>query len=239
MSETKVPLQSIGVAGLTGFIAAEATDEKTNPEERFETQLGRAKVVPPGVMELGEISVNLSPDGLATSILLGDKLALSIGEDEKRYSASKVAILEIPVTVPDMKEETFLGYHGLVIGTVSKGEGTRVALTLDLGSTHHFVEFPFGKSFDGPIRPEAFFGYSLEELKQVEGPGGERTTVGVPTPPHYTAVLVLSIQCRTPQDEASVNITGLDVEIIRPRKAPKSPDVCRTATPAPNKKPTP
>lgn len=218
-------LQSAVLLGLTSIVVSAVLAKDPPLTERFKTQLGKAKMISPGMIEPGNLVVNISPDGLATSILLGDDFAVSIGEDVEAHSATKVAIFEIPVTVPDLKEETFLGYHALVVGTVKKGEGTRVGISLDLGGTHQAVEFPFGKSFEGSIKPESYFSYSLAELKQVDGPDGQRTLVGIPAPPHYTAIMVVSIQRRTLEDTASVDITGLDVEIIRPQKGPQgSPD---------------
>ncbi|MEX1026757.1 MAG: hypothetical protein WD049_01935 [Candidatus Paceibacterota bacterium] len=213
-------LRSAVLAGLTLVISSAALATEPTSTDRFKTQLGKAKAITAETMESGNLPVNISPDGLASTILLDD-LAVSIDGDAEAHSATKVAILEIPVTVPDLKEENFLGYHALLGGTVTKGEGTRVQISLDLGGTHHAVEFPFGKSFDGTIKPESYFAYSLSELKQADGPDGQRTLVGIPAPPHYTAIIVLSIQRRTPEDTASVEISSFDVEIIRPRKGPQ------------------
>ncbi|WP_145268341.1 hypothetical protein [Tautonia plasticadhaerens] len=232
-------LQSGGLVGLAGVVPGRAVAGAQGEGESFQSRFGEVRVLGAGLLEPGAVTGSVSPDGLATTILFGDRLDVRLDADVEAGSITRVAVLEIPVTIPDPKEERFLGYHASVPGTVVKGEGTRVVLSLDLGGSHHAVEYPFGEAYEGGINPDDFFAYARIQVKQVVGPDGERDVIEIPTPPHFTAILMVSIQRRTPDEVASVLIENLDVEIIRPRKDSGSPQDGGTEGRGPDGEPKP
>ncbi|WZO98242.1 hypothetical protein EP7_005301 [Isosphaeraceae bacterium EP7] len=212
-------LQSAGAAGLAGVVTGSRSASADEPATAsFKTRFRKPKIVKPRIAELGDLpATNISPDGLAITILFDKAMELSLSDGEDLVTSLTASLL-IPVSVQEPSAETFRGYSAFVRGFINKEKGTRVLLTLDLGETHDVADFPYGEVVsDDFVRP--VFSYPVSELKR-EKPGGGTETIQVTPAPHFSAILTLTIQRHSPKDRATIKIDSLDVEIVDPSKTP-------------------
>ena len=182
----------------------------------FTTRFGQPAFVSADLYAPGNFNGNISPDGLAITALLGEfKADLTTGDND---SATKIAILRIPVALNVPLTELFLGFHVSLRGFVDKTSGVRISVFVELGGTTKTIEFPYGKAVTGDFEEE-LFNFTFYETVQRDLPDGTRAAITLP--PHLTAVVVLTIQRRGAADTGVVQIDSLDFEINGLRKLPQ------------------
>jgi hypothetical protein len=172
--------------------------------ESFATRFGEPEIIPADIYSR-PISVNISPDGQATTASFQDGITAELLPNEKD-SATTVAVLRIPVTLPEPLNETFLGYYVRLDGLIDKTEGTRASVLVELAGVTKTVEFQYGKALQENF-DEHIFAFSNKH----------------PLLPshHLTAVIVLTIQRIGPQDSGFVTIDSCSVEINKLQRIPK------------------
>ncbi|HEY1186114.1 MAG TPA: hypothetical protein VGE74_00595 [Gemmata sp.] len=179
-------------------------------------RLGAPTPLPVELVSTGSFGQNVSPDGLAVSVLLGGTVTgLSAGPGAD--ASVQVTTFALPVTVPDPVRESFLGYAAHLNLTVTKTAGVRVTVTLTAGGATRVLEYPFGGELSGSFREQLFaFERAVKEV-----PVGEQTTEAqFPAAPVVPAVLVVTALRRTADDSATVALDAIDIEVIDPLRAP-------------------
>jgi hypothetical protein len=217
----RTALGAVGAAGLAAVASATTRPGPTSvdDDDELKTRFGDAKAITPIVPDLGGLTANRSPDGHASTILFGAEMGVDLDQDTDDNSATRIAVLEVPVSAQEPSAETFRGYSCDVRGFVDKDDETRVVVALDLGGTSSVLEFPYGESTTRDFR-RAVFIYPFDQVQRETSPG-RVVGVFVAPPPHFTALLTLSIQRRTPANKALVRLESLDVEIIDPAQSPR------------------
>ncbi|WP_337177751.1 hypothetical protein [Paludisphaera sp.] len=191
----------------------------------FTTRLNPPQPLYPDVASVDGFGVNLSPDGLALTIMFNGKLVAEMSPESARDAAVTLTTLQIPVTLPEPLNETFLGFTASLRGKIQKDVGARVSILLELGGVSRSIELPYGQDRFGDF-DEALFSYQAVSTIPTFGNGEEGTVPGQQLPParHYTAVLVITAQRRSATDTALVEVDSMDVEIIAPRSQGTTPD---------------
>jgi hypothetical protein len=200
-----------GAAVLTGMLARPAAAEGPAAEPvRFDKPQGLTSV---GLTaDALKFTSNISPDGRAVTLLFGGAFQFSLGQPDTDLTKTWAASLQIPQTFQQNPPPPLIVYSNVVRGSVDKAAGTRIVLTLDLGSTSHVVEYPFGKAthddWDATV---------LSPVPSVEKPS--KTDQGTPvvtTVPlflsYYPVTISVTIQRATPQDSALISLGSIDIE---------------------------
>lgn len=149
--------------------------------------------------------MNISPDGQAITVLFDGSIVAELVTDGKD-SVTTVAVVRVPVTLPEPITETFLGYYVNFKGFIDKTEGTHVSIFVNVGNATKTIQYkvgtPLHEDFD-----ENIFSFGNKH----------------PLPPsaHLTAMIVITMQRSGKQDNGLVKIDSLDVEINKLQTIPK------------------
>lgn len=134
-------------------------------------------------------AISVTPNEGVLSLLFND-LLVDLQDWEAPLTASRIALLHIPLQLPD--DRTLEGCSFDLRGFVSKTAGTRAVLFTDLGGGTRMVEFPYGQT------KEANFTHTFSQLEE----GG--------AVPCAIAILLL-LQRRSPEEGALLTVDSLDV----------------------------
>jgi hypothetical protein len=172
---------------------------------------GELELLAPDTIKPKSFSTNISPDGLAITVLF-DSFEITLGETDKALSATKVATLRIPFVLPEGKR--LVGFTQDLRGFAQKGKGSRLALIADSGGAAVVFEFPYEEEAVGGDMQRSSFTVDRRE--------GGKDTVTV-----YAVNILLSVQRRSTKEPVYFALDSLDIEAVL-----SNPDA-----PAPKRKP--
>ena len=202
-------LRSAVVAGGATLLASNLTaaEEKKGTEKCAPIALDKATVVVPTAVGDKNISVNVSPDKLAQTILF-DSLQADYGPDRaaKKFTPTKVAFLEIPVTPGSDANCELLGYTLDVRGHVTLQMGARASVTVVFGGIAEQIVFPFADQQDEDFNKRFFF------VTPLAGTPG-KTVIRSPLRIQVT----LFVETATHDSAAVLSVEAMDVEARRAR----------------------
>jgi hypothetical protein len=201
-------LRSAAALGATAAVGSSAEDKAAT--KGYFTG-GELELLAPDAIKPKSFSTNISPDGLAMTVLF-DSFTVTLGETDKALSATKVATLRIPFALPEGKR--LVGFTQDVRGFAQKGKGSRLALVADSGGAAVVFEFPYEEeAVGGDIQRSSF------TVDRREG-GKDAVTV-------YAVNILLSVQRRSTKEPVYFALDSLDIETVL-----SNPDA-----PAPKRKP--
>jgi hypothetical protein len=175
--------------------------------------------LPPELVRPDKFVVNLSPDRHAATVVFNGTVAAGLDPNVGADTVATVATFFFPVCFSASAPATFRGGAAVLRGFLQKGPAARVAVLLELGGACRTLEFPYGETNNGNFR-EAVFSFEGFSADAGGGQGGTTQAQQLPPAPHYTAILIVSVQRRTKDASAMIQLDSLDVEIVDPQPPP-------------------
>ena len=213
----RATLLTAGGLGLAASGVAHGQEDKKKPPSPGKDYFasGSFELVTPAGLRKGSYRTNVSPDGLAFTVLF-DSLQVSAG-GAAGPSAVQVAVLRVPFALPAGKR--LAGFTQHVRGAVSKSRAARAAVIADLGCLTRVFEV---QPENEPPADGTFQHSFASPAGRDGGPGAAQ---------QYTVTLVLTAQALAKGDTALLSVDSLDVEALlypgdvpaRPRPPAKKP----------------
>lgn len=166
-----------------------------NQENGYFDAQARA-TIQPGVLTADKVSATSIGDVLT---LLFNGAKLSLQNESEPLSASWVGSIRVPTKSTGKNPTSYLQH---IRGFVGKDKDSRVTILLDLGSTTHILNFPYGS-----VIQKDFLRQLISGVK--------------PRSYAYAVTLLILIERRNPKSAVMVSVDSLDVEAkvaLKPKK---------------------
>lgn len=183
------------------------SNTETNAGDAFTTRFSTPQIIP-AELYAHPISANVSNDGKAVTVLFQENITAVLPANGAS-SVSSIAVLTIPIELPDPPTESYLGYYIRVDGFVDITEGTCASLIVNSGTSTKVKEFEYGKPIVQNFVENIFSFVS-------SGPRSASSNL--------TLTFILTAQRLSATDEGQVRVDSVSVEINGIQKLPVSSD---------------